>query len=90
MSICLLSAAEAGRLEHWKIWPRCVEHKHCSRAAADDGVKNGLYRYLDGPNGSPVSMVAPVRVTIWTPVSTSMPDGVKLKGFKVWGLKPQR
>lgn len=91
LDICVLSAEEAGRLENWGIWPACKSHKHIKRREAVAGAESGEYRFLGGEGTKiqgAVSMVTAVRVTIWRPVSTSMLDGTRLRGFKVWGLKP--
>ena len=86
MSVCILSVAEAGRLEHWKIWPRCIEHRHCSRKEADERAAAGLVRFLDGPNGRPLSMVTPAgEVAMWQPVQARMEDGTAVIGLRVWG-----
>lgn len=86
MSVCILSAAEAGQLEHWKCWPRCIAHRHCSRATADEKARAGEYRYLNGPNGTPLSMVTPARVAEdWVPVQARAEDGSLVIGLRVWG-----
>jgi hypothetical protein len=82
--ICVLSAEEAGRLEHWGIWPQCKAHKHIKKRDALAGAEAGLLRYLGGPDTevkNPVSMVTATRVSIWQPVATS-----GLQGFRTWGL----
>ena len=56
-------------------------------------VESGEARFVGGEGtkvATPVTMIVKKRITIWTPVSTSMPDGTKLKGFKIWGIRPQR
>ena len=89
LSVCVLSSAEAGRLEHWKIWPRCREHLHCSRRVANAGAEAGLYRYLNGPDGTPVSMVtAALEPARWSPQQAHNLDGSVIIGFKVWGNAP--
>jgi hypothetical protein len=91
VSICLLSVAEAGRLEHWKTWPRCVEHRHLSRCKADEQAAAGLVRFLTGPDGRPLSMVVPAgEVAMWQPVQVCNVDGSKIHGLRVWGNAPSR
>jgi len=90
LSVCILSQEEAGRLEHWRIWPVCKAHRHCSRKIADAEAKAGDARYLDGPDGSPLSMIVPVGPSMWTPVGTSTLSGVKLQGMRVWGNASKR
>jgi hypothetical protein len=86
--VCVLSAGEAGRLEHWGIWPQCKAHKHIKKREALAGAEAGLYRYLGGPDTeikSPVSMVTAVSVSMWQPVPTA-----GLIGFRTWGLARTR
>ena len=93
MDICLLSFEEAGRLEHYGVWPACKSHRHIGKEEAAYGAANGAYRFLGGSGtliAGPVSMVVSVRSTMWKPVVTSMPDGTKLLGMRTWGLKPQK
>jgi hypothetical protein len=91
LDICVLSDNEAGRLEHYGVWPTCKAHLHISPNEAKRMIENGEARFIGGHGtkvSKPVTMITKHRITIWTPVSTSMPDGTRLTGFKTWGLKP--
>lgn len=84
---------EAGRLEHWGIWPKCKDHKHIKKREAREGAEAGLLRFVGGEGTmvqGPVSMVTTVAVTIWKPVATARPDGSKLMGMRTWGLASRR
>jgi len=87
--VCVLSPEEAGRLEHYGVWPACKAHRHIKRREALLGAESGEYRYLGGEDTKiqgPVSMVVKVRATMWRPVATMMPDGRRLVGLRTWGL----
>lgn len=87
--VCLLSLEEAGRLEHWGIWPKCREHPHCSRKKANEGAAAGTYRYLRSPGGNPVSAVTDAsEPSRWSPQQAHNLDGSVVMGFKVWGNAP--
>ena len=91
--MCILSAQESGQLEHWNTWPKCKWHHHCKKREAKEMVETGSHRWVGGEGTAvlgPVSMIVENRVTIWKPVSTSMPDGTRLPGLKTWGLASQR
>ena len=83
LTVCILSAAEAGRLEHYGDWPQCVNHQHMSGRLAAAAAKAGMVRFLGGPGtkvASPVSMVVRVRTRQWQPVPTA-----GLLGLRTWG-----
>jgi hypothetical protein len=88
LDVCVLSAEEAGRLEHWGIWPTCKAHHHIKKREAVEGAAAGLVRYLGGEGTKiqyPVSMVTATRIDIWQPVPTA---GVI--GLRTWGLPRHR
>ena len=82
--VCILSAQEAGKLEHWGVWPKCKNHRHVKLKAANDAARAGLIRFLGG-EGTCVPalarMAVPVRTRIWQPVATS-----GMRGLRTWGL----
>lgn len=89
----MLSATEAGRLEHWGIWPSCKKHRHVKQRVALAGAQAGLYRFLGGEDTevkTPVSMVTLVSIRQWTPVQAHSADGKTVLGLRTWGLKPAR
>jgi hypothetical protein len=93
LEVCLLSLEEAGRLEHWGIWPKCKAHHHLKQAAAREGAEAGLYRFLGGEGTKiqgTVSMVVPVAESMWKPVQARNTDGSVVIGLRVWGLAPSR
>ncbi len=80
----MLSAEEAGRLEHYGILPTCESHLHFSGKEAAQLTRTGAVRWVGGKDTcvqSPVSMVTLVRVKQWQPVPTA-----GLLGLRVWGL----
>ena len=93
MDICVLSVEEAGRLEHWAIWPQCKGHRHMKRSEAIAGVQNGEFRFVGGEGTKitrPVTMIVPCRVSPWRPVQAHDETGRRIIGFKVWGVAPAR
>lgn len=93
VDVCLLSSQEAGRFEHWGIWPKCKGHRHLKRDAALAGALAGEYRFIGGEGTQvpgPVSMVTKTRVSMWKPVQAHNEDGSAVIGLRTWGLAPQR
>lgn len=96
MQICVLSAEEAGRIEHWGVWPVCKGHKHISRSAAHKAVADDTHRFVGGADtaiadAGVVTMIVPVNTArIWSPVQCHSEDGKTIMGFRSWGLKPLR
>jgi len=89
LDVCVLSAEEAGRLEHYGVWPQCKAHIHIKKREALDGAKAGTMRFLGGLDTAvkfPVSMITMVRVQMWKPQQTHLEDGTKIMGLKIWGL----
>ena len=87
--ICVLSLAEAGRLEHYGRWPLCKDHKHIKKADALRLVAEyESHRFIGGPDTqikTPVTMIVAVNTTrLWQPVPTA-----GLMGFRTWGLQRQ-
>lgn len=83
LSVCLLSRQEAGRLEHWGIWPKCKMHRHVNNVKAKEMVESGECRFLggEGTEIGTVSMIVPNHVSIWKPVPTA-----GMIGLRTWGL----
>jgi hypothetical protein len=86
LSICVLSLAESGRLEHYAVWPTCKKsHAHIPRKEADELVAAGTHRYVGGRDtaiNSEVSMIVEVDTSrTWQPVATA-----GLMGLRTWGL----
>jgi len=85
----VLSATEAGRLEHWNIWPKCKNHWHVKRREALAMIADDTHRFVGGEDTAvahPVSMIVPtVCGRMWSPQSSC-----GLQGFKVWGLRRLR
>lgn len=94
MDICVLSEAEAGRLEHYGIWPVCKNHRHVKRQEALDAVaRDETHRFVGGPDTKVayVSAIMPVNTTrVWCPVQCHNDDGMTLMGMRTWGLRPLR
>ena len=88
MSICLLSHAEAARLEHWNLWPSCRNHRHVKRAEADQLVLADDARWVGGRDTrvqGPVTMIVPTYLEgrTWRPKAPPL-------GLKVWQFVPDR
>jgi hypothetical protein len=86
IDICVLSAEEAGRLEHFGIWPSCKRgaHRHLKYKILKPLLDAGALRWCGGKDtcaGSQVSMVTAVRIKIWQPVPTA-----GAMGLRTWGL----
>ena len=93
MGVCVLSANEAGRLEHYGIWPQCKNHLHVNKRSAAARVTEGACRHVGGEGaevGEQASMITLNRVTIWQPVQAHMEDGRAVIGLRTWGLKARR
>lgn len=94
LNICVLSQEEAGRLEHWGIWPTCKAHKHVKRTEALAAVASDNFRYVGGPDteiaaAGHVSMIVPTATTrIWSPVACHDANGKAIQGFRTWGMQP--
>lgn len=89
-SICILSPEEAGRLEHFGIWPACKSHIHVKKSEAAEMIAAETHRFVGGTDTRVhdyVSMIVPV-VTgkMWCPVPACNNDGSRLIGFRTWGL----
>jgi hypothetical protein len=86
---CVLSLSEAGQLEHWGQWPRCVHHHHVKKREALAMIQADTHRLVGGEDTlveHPVSMIVPTIVgRMWSPQPSS-----KLMGFRVWGLRSLR
>jgi hypothetical protein len=94
LAICVLSLEEAGRLEHYGIWPSCKSHRHMSKADAATAVsKDETHRFVGGPDTAVAfaSAIVPVCVDrIWSPVQCHHESGRAIMGMRTWGLKPLR
>lgn len=94
MSICVLSLEEAGRLEHYGIWPTCKAHRHMKKDDAIAAVsKAETHRFVGGPDTAVefVSAIVPVNTDrIWCPVQCHHESGKAIMGMRTWGLKPLR
>jgi hypothetical protein len=93
--VCLLTLEEAGRLEHYGVWPTCRSgmHRHVTRREAEELVAADVCRYVGGADTKIQYASAIVRcsaVRVWEPVQANREDGVKLQGFRTWGLKPTK
>ena len=92
LDICVLSEAEAGRLEHYGIWPSCKNHRHVKRQEALDAVtRDETHRFVGGPDTKVafVSAIMPVNTTrIWSTVQCHNAEGMLLRGMKTWGFQP--
>lgn len=91
--ICILSAEEAGRLEHYGIWPVCKAHRHVKKRDALAAVKTEEFRFVGGPDTKVgfVSAIVAVNTTrVWSPVACHDETGKSIQGFRTWGLQPLR
>ena len=90
----MLSAEEAGRLEHWGIWPTCKAHRHVKKTEAVRLIVAGTHRQIGGADTAApgfVSAVVPLEVgRIWSPVQCHDMTGKTLAGMRTWGLRPLR
>jgi hypothetical protein len=87
MDVCMLSMEEAGRLEHYDVWPKCRHHRHVKRREADALAEAGTHRYLGGEGAKHEThfYLVPVSVQIWQPVACHDWDGRPLMGMRTWG-----
>ena len=89
-SICVLSVEEAGRLEHWGVWPTCKNHIHIKKREAAEMINAETHRFVGGADTrvlTPVSMIVPVGLRgAWAPVQARNVDGSAVLGLRVWGL----
>lgn len=91
MDICVLSAEETGRLEHYGIWPSCKAHRHMKKELALAAIKAETHRFVGGPDTRVefCSAIVEVNTTrIWSPVQCHSADGAVLIGMRTWGLRP--
>jgi hypothetical protein len=94
LDICVLSLEEAGRLEHYGVWPSCKAHHHISGTKALDFVtKDETHRFVGGPDTKIefASAIVSVNTTrIWCPVACHHESGKAIMGMRTWGLQPLR
>lgn len=91
LDICVLSLEEAGRLEHYGIWPACKAHRHMKKTAALEAIKAETHRFVGGPDTKIefASCIVEVNTTrIWSPVACHDIDGKTIQGMRTWGLQP--
>lgn len=93
-SICILSPEEAGRLEHFGIWPACKSHVHVKKSEAAEMIAAETHRFVGGVDTKVhdyVSMIAPVgEPVMWVPVPCHAADGTMLMGMRTWGNAPRQ
>lgn len=93
LEVCILSLEEAGRLEHWGIWPTCKAHLHMRKSKALAAVKQETHRFVGGPDTKVefVSAIVEVNTTrVWSPVACHDESGKAIMGLRTWGLQPLR
>ncbi len=93
LKICVLSQEEAGRLEHWGIWPNCRGHLHIKKSEAELNVANDTHRFVggEGTKLGYVSAIVPLPAhSLWQPVQCHDMNGRKVQGFRTWGVLPTR
>lgn len=92
MDICVLSLEEAGRLEHYGIWPTCKAHRHMTRNQAMTAVAvSETHRFVGGPDTRIAFASAIVEVNtvrMWEPTACHDTSGRPIQGFRTWGMKP--
>lgn len=92
LEVCVLSAEDAGRLEHWGVWwETCRAHKHVKLTKAQEMVASDEFRFVGGP-GTKVKYASAIVATResagWVPVACRDWDGHLLQGLRVWGNRP--
>jgi len=94
VEICVLSVEEAGRLEHWGVWPSCKAHHHMKLSKAQAAVSDAMtHRFVGGPDTKVdyASAIVPVDYTrMWSPVACHDETGKAIAGMRSWGLRPIR
>lgn len=91
MDICILSLEEAGRLEHYGIWPACKAHRHMKKQDAFAAVLAETHRFVGGADTQVefVSAIVAVNTTrVWSPVQCHDANGRLVLGLRTWGLQP--
>lgn len=92
--ICVLSLEEAGRLEHYGIWPTCKAHLHMKKTKALEAVTVlETHRFVGGTDTKVefVSAIVPVDTTrVWSPVQCHDETGRAVLGLRTWGLPALR
>jgi hypothetical protein len=92
MDVCVLSVEEAGRLEHYGVWPKCKHHRHVKRWMADGMSEAGTHRFLGGEDSKYEchSYLVPLSIQLWAPVACHDYSGKALRGMRTWGAQPVR
>lgn len=88
LDYCVLSASEAGQMEHHGIWPQCKHHHHVKCREAVAMMQVGTHRQVGGDDTSvkgEVTMIVANRIRIWSVQPTS-----RLMGLRTWGLEKTR
>lgn len=90
-AICVLSRTEAGRLEHWGIWPACKAHIHIKRKVAVAGAESGEFRFVNDMAGNATSMITLAgQPDGWVPVQCHGLNGRAILGLRTWGNRATR
>jgi len=85
----VLSLEEAGRMEHYGIWPTCKHHRHISKRDAETLIKAETHRQVGGMNTAVECSTYIVSVnvgSVWQPVPCSDWNGKPVNGLRIWGL----
>ena len=86
MDVCMLSPSEAGRLEHYGLWPACKSHRHIKRREADQLIQESTHRYVGGEDTevkTPVSMIVACSTNgrVWRNTPSGGPLGMVVKQY---------
>lgn len=97
LDVCVLSPAEAGRLEHYGIWPECKKHHHVSKnKAARFVATEETHRFVGGADtavqsAGTLSMIVETNTSrVWSPVPCQDERGRAVMGLRTWGLASTR
>ena len=91
----MLTAAEAGRLEHYGLWPSCKLglHEHVRRSKAEEMVAADTHRFVGGKDTKVICnsyIVETNNGRTWQPVPCHDEGGNLILGFRIWGLPSTR